>query len=289
METFEIQGKPSSHSYFSHRLRLHFLDWGNVDADNMVLVHGIHDHCHAWDWMADHFRHKHHVVAPDLRGHGDSEWSKGGTYALTDNVYDLYQLVKQQDLAPLTLVSHSLGGTISSLYAGLYPDTVDKLVIIEGVGLYPWNPNIGSRQLLRGWIESGVSMAGRSPRKYLELNDAIHRMESQNPHLSPEQAAYLTNHGTYQNEDGSYSWKFDNYTRLRTIYDVPHDDMCRAWEAITCPVLILNSDNGYPHRIGQDRTDQYFEDLHMETIVDASHWTHHDQLVEVQSKIDDFL
>ena len=38
-------------------------------------------------------------------------------------------------------------------------------------------------------------------------------MQEENPHLSPEQARHLTQHGVNQNEDGTYSWKFDNYVR----------------------------------------------------------------------------
>ena len=46
---------PTSHSYFSQRLRLHYLDWGNDDAPHMLLVHGSQDHCRTWDWFVEHF------------------------------------------------------------------------------------------------------------------------------------------------------------------------------------------------------------------------------------------
>ena len=128
---------PTSHSYFSQRLRLHYLDWGNDDGADMLLIHGVHDHCHSWDWLAQSLRDRFHVVAPDLRGHGDSEWTLGSPYSYLEYVQDIAQLVQQRHLAPLTLVSHSLGGTIASIFAGTYPEFVSRLVIIEGVGLYP--------------------------------------------------------------------------------------------------------------------------------------------------------
>ena len=52
-------------------------------------------------------------------------------------VQDIAQLVRQRHLPPVTIVSHSLGGTIASVFTGAYPDLVTRLVIIEGVGLYP--------------------------------------------------------------------------------------------------------------------------------------------------------
>ena len=62
---------PTSHFYFSQRLRLHYVDWGNEGAPPLVLVHGGRDHCRNWDWVAARLRDRYHVIAPDLRGHGD--------------------------------------------------------------------------------------------------------------------------------------------------------------------------------------------------------------------------
>ena len=47
---------PTSHNYFSQRLRLNYVDWGNPTAPPMLLVHGGLDHCRNWDWVAKHFR-----------------------------------------------------------------------------------------------------------------------------------------------------------------------------------------------------------------------------------------
>ena len=60
---------PTSHSYFSQRLRLHYVDWGNPDAPPVLLVHGGRDHCRNWDWVARALRKNYHVIAVDLRGH----------------------------------------------------------------------------------------------------------------------------------------------------------------------------------------------------------------------------
>jgi pimeloyl-ACP methyl ester carboxylesterase len=64
---------PASHTYFSQRLRLHYVDWGNPGKPPLLLVHGGRDHCRNWDWTAAAFRDDWHVIAPDLRGHGDSQ------------------------------------------------------------------------------------------------------------------------------------------------------------------------------------------------------------------------
>ena len=78
-----------------------------------------------------------HIICPDLRGHGDSQWSPDGNYSMSAYIYDLAQLVHQQALAPVTIVAHSLGGNICLRYAGIYPDKVRRLVAIEGLGPSP--------------------------------------------------------------------------------------------------------------------------------------------------------
>ena len=128
---------PTSHTYFSQRLRLHYIDWGNPDAPPMILIHGGRDHCRNWDWVAEHLRHDYHIIAPDLRGHGDSEWMVGGSYNQIDYVYDIAQLLHQKQMSPVTVIGHSLGGSISLLYTALHPDRVSKLVAIEGMGPPP--------------------------------------------------------------------------------------------------------------------------------------------------------
>ena len=279
---------PTSHSYFSQRLRLHYLDWGNDSASDMLLIHGVHDHCHSWDWLAQSLCTRFHVVAPDLRGHGDSEWTRGSPYSYLEYVQDIAQLVRQQRLEPVTVVAHSLGGTIASIFAGAFAESVERLVIIEGVGLYPQGDDAPS-QRLRQWIDANHSLAARVPRRYPTLEDAYQRMQETNPHLSPDQARHLTIHGSNQNEDGTYTWKFDNYTRTPRPYDIPNDDMISLWQRVTCAVLIVNSRQGYPHRIGHDDTLRHFHNATLREIDEAGHWTHHDQLDACASVIGEFL
>ena len=285
------RARPTSHSYFSHGLKLHFLDWGNESAAPVLLVHGSQDHGHNWDWTSEKLCSRYHVIAPDLRGHGDSEWARGSTYGIFNYVYDIAQLIEQQVPAPVHLVGHSLGGTIASLFAGLYPDKVASLTSIEGVGVRSPDEETGRPQpeSIREWIEATRGQAGRVPRRYETPEAAFTRMQTSNPHLSEERARHLTIHGSNRNEDGTYSWKFDPYTYTGWLATDNHSDLREFWTSINCPVLLINATEGYDHRIGHQGTDQCFRDCRLEVIENAGHWLHHDEFDRFFSLLDEFL
>lgn len=282
--------RASSHFYWSQRLRLHYLDWGRTDAPPMLLVHGLQDHAHTWDFFAAHFCEDWHLVAPDLRGHGDSDWNRGSAYRHIDYVYDLVRLIEQRSLGGCVVVAHSMGATLAALLAGGWPHLVSKLVLLEGVGLWPgWFTDMSVDEKLRAWAKQVHALADRTPRRYPTLETAWHRMQEVNPQLDAAIARHLTIHGSHQNEDGTWSWKFDNCTHSPSLYSIPESDTVALWENIACEVLILNARQGYPHRIGHDGTLRHFRNSTLHDIDRAGHWLHHDQLGEVVTHVRAFL
>ena len=280
---------PTSRIFFSQRLRLHYVDWGNGKAKPLVLVHGGRDHCRNWDWVAQELRGDWHIIAPDLRGHGDSQWCQDGTYMMAGYVYDLAQLIHQLKLAPVTIIAHSLGGNIALRYAGLYPENVARLVAIEGMGRSPRRAATPFAERMRSWIEEQRSLAGRLPRRYATIEDAFRRMQEENRHLTPEQARHLTQHGVNQNEDGTYSWKFDNYVRSRPPYDMTTAETEALWARISCPTLLVY---GRESRASNPQTDgrvRHFRHVDVATVEGAGHWVHHDRLGAFISLVRAFL
>ncbi len=284
---------PTSHSFFSQRLRLHFVDWGNRTAPPLLLVHGGRDHCRNWDAVALALREDWHVIAPDLRGHGDSGWSAEGHYGMNGYIYDLAQLIHQQNLAPVTILAHSLGGNIALRYTGIYPESVRRLVAIEGLGLAPkLQAERSGRPLetrMQVWIDEQRELAGRMPRRYKTIEEAFGRMQDENKHLSPEQARHLTVHGTNQNEDGTYSWKFDNYVRSWPPSDIPASELHRLWGRITCPTLLVYGTESWATDPRTDGRAAHFNSAEVVAVEGAGHWVHHDQLEKFLSLTKAFI
>jgi len=284
---------PTSHKYFSQRLRLHYVDWGNADAPPLVLVHGGRDHCRNWDWVAEELRRDWHVIAPDLRGHGDSEWSSDGNYAMSAYVYDLAQLIHQQRLAPVTIVAHSLGGNIALRYTGVYPEMVRKLVAIEGLGPSPKllaeRAAVAPDERLRKWIGQRREQAGRIPRRYATIEDAFKRMQEENKHLSPAQARHLTVHGANQNEDGTYTWKFDPHVRSDFPFDMRQDELELLWSRITCPTLLMYGRESWASNPETDGRIKHFRSAEVQVFDRAGHWVHHDRTAAFVAALKAFL
>jgi pimeloyl-ACP methyl ester carboxylesterase len=284
---------PTSQSFVSQRLRLHFADWGNPGAPPLILLHGGRDHCRNWDWVAQDLRRDYHIIAPDLRGHGDSAWSTSGDYSMSAFVYDLAQLIHQQKLAPVSIVAHSLGGSIALRYAGVFPETVAKLVAIEGLGPPPSRQaeraarTAGER--LRGWVGETRALAGRIPRRYATIEEAFGRMQAENRHLTPDQARYLTLHGASQNEDGTYSWKFDNYARSFSPVDFTPEEMRGLWGEISCPILLVNGKESWASDPQRDGQLAWFQNARSVAFEGAGHWVHHDRLDAFIAEVRAFL
>lgn len=284
---------PTSHSFTSQRLRLHYVDWGNHDAPPLILLHGGRDHCRSWDWIASKLQKDWHVIAPDLRGHGDSASSEDGEYTLKACVYDLAQLIHQTDLTPITLVAHSYGGAIAMRYAGIYPENVKKLVTIEGLGPSPKiieeRASVPFDERMRDWIDKKRAASSRQARRYNTLDEAYARMKDANSYLTDEQARHLTIHGISQNEDGTYSWKFDDYFRVQTPYDMTTEDLHHLWGRITCPTLLLYGEKSWASNPEDDGRIKHFQNAEVIEYENAGHWLHHDQFDRFMTDLTTFL
>jgi pimeloyl-ACP methyl ester carboxylesterase len=284
---------PTSHSYVSQRLRLHYVDWGNPQAPPLILVHGGRDHCRNWDWVARDLRERFHIIAPDLRGHGDSAPSPSGDYSMSAFLYDLAQLIHGQKLAPVRIIAHSLGGAIALRYAGVYPDLVEKLVVIEGLGPSPAmiaeRGARGPADRYRTWIQAERDLAARQPRRYATIDEALSRMQAENRHLTDEQARYLTVHGVAQNEDGTFSWKFDNYVRSFAPVDLSPKQTWELWSHITCPTLLINGKESWASDPVADGRFAHFQNARAVSFEGAGHWVHHDRLDAFLAGVRGFL
>jgi len=285
--------EPRHEYYESQRIRMHFAVWGDPSTGSgrakppLLLIHGGQDHCRNWDFVAAGLLDKYTLYAPDLRGHGDSGWAIGDMYSLPEFVYDISVLAQNMP-RPLTLIGHSLGGAIALQYAGTFPKDIAKVVAIEGWGP-PAIEMAPAHRRMQQWIDHLREMERRKPKHYPTREEATKRMIEANPHLTPEMARHLTLYGTRMNEDGTFSWKFDNYVRIRSPYQFNIEDARDIWQQITAPTLLIKGAESWAPDPDKSGRGSAIRDHETVIIDNAGHWVHHDQLDRVMEHILRFL
>jgi pimeloyl-ACP methyl ester carboxylesterase len=283
-----VKGPPEPTDWFyeSQGLRLHVTDWGNAAAPPLILLHGGRDHSRSWDLIARALQPHFHVMAPDLRGHGDSEWAKGSSYTLSDHIYDLTPLASAG--RETVLVGHSFGGMISLAFAGTFPERVSRLVALDGAFLpSPSSAPIDAQ--MAEWIAQLDSISRSKVRRFRDVTEAAERMSVHNKRLTAEQALHLARHAVRQNADGSFSWKYDPYQQARAPYRLSRDDYTALWSRITCPILLLCGIESFIPDPGKAGILSHFKQADQEIIAGAGHWLHHDEPRDVLAALRLFL
>ena len=169
-------------------LRYHVRRWGSPQAPMLFLLHGWLDVSATFHDLVLPLLPDHQVLAPDWRGFGLSEWPQDG-YWFADYLGDLEALLDHYVPAgPATLIGHSLGGQVASIYAGLRPARVDRLVLLDSL-MQPDQPAPTAPAKLRQWLDE-IRQTPREQRysSYEQLAERIRRLH---PRLTPERALFV--------------------------------------------------------------------------------------------------
>ena len=168
-------------------LRHHVRTWGEPEAPKMFLLHGWMDVSASFQFLVDSFARDWHLIAPDWRGFGLSEWQRDGYwfpdyYADLDALLDLYEPGR-----PARLVGHSMGGVVASMYSGIRPQRVARLVSMEGLGLSRQPPDRAAGRYAE-WLDDLKESPAFKP--YASFEEVAARLRKKNPRLTSERASF---------------------------------------------------------------------------------------------------
>ena len=212
-----------------NNIRLHYLDWGGVGNQPMLLLHGLMGHAHVWDAFAAMFGERYHVIALDQRGHGDSQWSARGAYSVDDHFSDIAGFVEALDLGALVLIGHSMGGRNALLYAACFPERVHSLIMMDS----RLRDNPDSRRALKQLLTA-------FPLETDSLHHVVKAIQRLYSYVPDETAHHIADHGYTRLEPGRYVPKFD--TRIIKQARKAHhrsEDMRPFLQTVLCPVLVV--------------------------------------------------
>lgn len=283
---------PRSDSVRVPGLTLRYVDWGGDHLPPLLLIHGGGDHSRSWDWVAQRLRPRWRVIAVDLRGHGDSDWSPEGNYGEGVLVRDLLLLLNALEIGRATIIAHSLGANIAMRFAAVFPERMQRLVSIEGLLASPDRlalvDGTPMRVRLRTWLDETERIRTRAPRHFRSIDEATARMKERNPHLAGERLHHLTRHAVRLGDDGLYRWKVDPMIRKRPP-DMGHDALNDLWRSLACPILLIYGAESWASNPEMDGRLGLFANARLRVIEHAGHWVHHDQFEDTMREIDAFL
>ncbi len=257
-------------------------------------MHGFLDHAHSWRPFVTSLQSKSKkplwIVAPDCRGHGDSGWvGAGGYYHFPDYVFDLDCLIQSLGASHLALIGHSMGGTISLLYTGTFPQRVASLVLIEGVGP-PGSRFSDAPPRMEKWISEVRGRGRKHLRQYTSIEAGAGQLLQNNPRLKSEFAFELAQTGMRQNTSGKWVWKFDPLHRTTAPQPFYTEQAIEFLRRIECPTLTIEGKESHQtKRTDKQKRFEAISNRRHVVIENAGHMVHQDNPEALAQTISDFL
>jgi len=230
-------------------------------------------------------------VALDWRGFGQSEWEPNG-YWFPNYLADLDELLGAvSPQQPARLIGHSMGGNVASLYAGVRPERVERLVNIEGFGL-PRTSADKAPARYREWLEQLRGTPAFS--SYPSYDALAASLVQRNPRLRADRALFIARSWGVEHGAGALRLRADPRHKLVNAVLYRREEAEACWRRVTAPVLfLLGAQSEFRARLGPDGTDEHFRELfrelRIETIAHAGHMLHHEQPEQVAQLIEKFF
>nr|WP_315229662.1 alpha/beta hydrolase [uncultured Limnohabitans sp.] len=282
-------------------LNYHVRQWGTPSPERtpLVMVHGWMDVSASFQFVIDALQHDHWVIAPDWRGFGLTETPGIDNYWFPDYLADLDQLLDHYvGDRPVNLVGHSMGGHIATMYSGIRPERIARLVNLEGFGMPASRASQAPGRYAKWMDELKAVQRGEMDLKpYASLEGVAQRLMKTNPRLGADKAHWLAQHWSQANAQGE--WRILGHAAHKVInaqlFKV--DETQAIYERITAPTLCVVA--------GTDSLTQWWKDKYTLTefmariasvpqlqhavIQDAGHMLHHDQPEELAQLLETFL
>ncbi|MFK3736414.1 alpha/beta fold hydrolase [Massilia sp. TN1-12] len=277
-------------------LRLHVRHWGDEGAPMLFMAHGWMDMSASFQFVVDALAGNWHVIAPDWRGFGLSERSGSDTYWYPDYLADLEAILDHYaPQAPVNLLGHSMGGNIVSLYAGVRPARIARLINLEGFGLPATRPEQAPGRYAKWLDELRTPPAMRG---YADLGEVAVRLQKTNPRLSNARAAFLAGHWAARNGEGLWEILGDPAHKITNPLLYQAEEVLACWRRIEAPVLWVEAEHTDMWRwMGPkegaraeiDRRLGMLRNVTPHMMPDAGHMLHHDQPERLARMIEDFI
>jgi len=202
--------------------------WGDDPAE-IVLLHGGAQNAHTWDTVALGLGRP--LVAVDLPGHGRSPWRDDHDYRPSVNAVSVAEAV--EDAAPdaAVVVGMSLGGLTAAALAGLRPDLVRRLVLVDVT------PGVNRDKA------SDIIAFVSGPETFASFEEILERTVAFNPTRSESSLRRGILHNAHELDDGSWTWRYDRMRESPIDGELAAGELAALWDVLgdagsTGPLLL---------------------------------------------------
>jgi pimeloyl-ACP methyl ester carboxylesterase len=263
MRSFRVPG--------THGLSLHALEWSS-EGTALLFLHGFSNDAHVWNRVAPMAAPHYRTLALDQRGHGDSDRDPEGRYDHETMARDVNAALESLGIARVVIVGHSMGGRVAMRFAGLFPEKLAGLVIVDSA------PDLDARGTTR--ISLDVQQQDWS---FASVADYERVLQRQYPVTPPEILTELAAHWTRRRPDGRYELKLDPLF-MKARQGASAEDAKRAseqeskrlWaalEKLPCPALVIRgaASDVMTAEVADEMVDDVIPDAKLETVARAGH------------------
>ncbi|AHE49504.1 alpha/beta fold family hydrolase [Aeromonas hydrophila 4AK4] len=263
--------------------RIALLDNGRQGKPLVIALHGWLDNGASFLPLAPHLAEC-HLVCVDLPGHGHSD-HKATPYVFVDWLDDLHQIAQAAGWQRFVLLGHSLGALIASAYAGVFPEQIVRLILLEGLGPLSQPDEEVPAQLRRAILNRSRTRE-RASGGFASLDEAV-TARCKVADISPA-AARLICERQLEAREGRLHWRSDSRLRDLSPIRMSEGQAQALIRAIACPVLFIRGEQGFPALIQQwqQRAD-VFRQIEM-AVVEGNHHFHMDNSSKTAVYIENF-
>ncbi|MDQ3234848.1 MAG: alpha/beta hydrolase [Pseudobdellovibrionaceae bacterium] len=268
------------------RLEMHGFQSNPYASRRAVALHGWLDNCYSFRPLSELLPEV-NIMAFDLPGHGHSSaLPEGVAYDFHNYLVWVHELMEALDEAPDILLGHSMGAVISSLYAGVFPERIPQLILIEGLGPFS-TPEQEAPQKMRAYIQSWIQQGRLRNSIYENWAEAV-RARHKNGPLTMSSAQTLAERGAEVRGQG-VGWKHDPRLKLPSRYQFSEAQTLAYLEGITAPTLYIEARQSIIPDNELTRTRKQRVPRLETVILDGGHHLHMDDPEPVAQAIRRFL
>ena len=298
---YQVQRPPHNRTLPSRGLDYHVRTWGtrNPDQPPLLMVHGWMDIGASFQFMVDAMSQDRWVIAPDLRGFGNTKPAFADSFWFADYLADLDAILAHMvGDQPIDLLGHSLGGHVATTYAGVRPERIRRLVNLEGFGLASTRPSQAPGRYAQ-WLDeiAALNQGAKDLKTYASLDGVAQRLIKTNPRLSADKAEWLAQQWASETEDGR--WQINGHAAHKVIgahlFQAP--ETIAIYQRIKAPTLFVRAEEDslqtwWKNKFTQEEFAERLTHIpQVETAVmaDVGHMLHHDKPAELAEMVEHFL